>query len=250
MRQSSPKTVAGSQPLPLYEQIKQHVMDRIADGSYRPGDKIPSENELVVTFSTSRLTVNRALRELSASGVLQRLHGVGTFVAQPKAASTFIRLHNIADDIRARGQVLSIHVHNLERIKASAEIAACMNTNRKEYLFHSLIVYCANSIPIQVEDRYVSPSFAPDYLKQDFTKQSTTDYLQSLAVPTEAEHEMHAVNPDVTEATLLGVTELEPCLLVTRKTWVNGAVTTFTRFIHPGSRHTFFSRSTLNTTEF
>jgi GntR family histidine utilization transcriptional repressor len=95
----------------------------------------------------------------------------------------------------------------------------------------------------------VAPGFAPDYLKQDFTRQSTTDYLQLIAQPTEAEHEMQAIAPNAVEAGLLDVPAIEPCLLVTRKTWVNGSVTTFTRFIHPGSRHTFFSRSTLDNTE-
>jgi len=249
MRQVSPKSTAESQPLPLYEQIKQHVMAGISDGSYRPGEKIPSENELVTTFGTSRLTVNRALRELSSSGVLKRVHGVGTFVAAPKAASTLIRIHNIADDIRGRRQALSIRVHNLSRIKATAEIAGRMNVSRGDPLFHSLLVYCANNVAIQIEDRYVAPGFAPDYLKQDFTRQSTTDYLQLIAQPTEAEHEMQAIAPNAVEAGLLDVPAIEPCLLVTRKTWVNGSVTTFTRFIHPGSRHTFFSRSTLDNTE-
>ncbi|MFM0741777.1 histidine utilization repressor [Paraburkholderia xenovorans] len=250
MRQASPRNVNAGLPLPLYEQIKQYVLDRIANGTYRPGEKIPSENELVTVFGTSRLTVNRALRELSNNGVLQRLHGVGTFVAQPKAASTFIHLHNIADDIRSRGQNLTIRVHDLTRVRPNAEVAARMETTRRDALFHSLIVYCADGIPVQLEDRFVAPSFAPDYLRQDFTQKSTTDYLQSIAQPTSAEHEMQAINPDTTEASLLEVNEVEPCLLVTRKTWVSSSVTTFTRFLHPGSRHTFFSRSSLDSVAF
>ncbi|AJW98730.1 histidine utilization repressor [Burkholderia gladioli pv. gladioli] len=246
MRHTSPRNTVADLPRPLYEQIKQYVLDQIADGLYRPGEKIPSENELVAIFGTSRLTVNRALRELSSSGVLQRLHGVGTFVAQPKAASMFIHLHNIADDIRSRGQALTTRVFELGRIRPTAEIATRMETTRRNSIFHSLVVYCANGMPVQLEDRYVAPGFAPDYLQQDFAQQSTTDYLQSIALPTATEHEMQAVNPEATEASLLGVSEIEPCLLVRRKTWVGSTVTTFSRFLHPGSRHTFFSRSSLD----
>ncbi|WP_174422225.1 UTRA domain-containing protein [Burkholderia diffusa] len=250
MPRSSSANGASTPPLPLYEQIKHFVRERIADGTYRPGDKIPSENELVVLFNTSRLTVNRALRELSTSGVLQRLHGVGTFVAQPKAASTLIHLHNIADEIRTRKQKLTIRVHDLSRVRPDSEIAGRLECTRRQSVFHSRIVYCADDIPIQSEDRYVMPDFAPEYLLQDFTKQSTTDYLQSIALPTAAEHEMQAVHPNADEASLLDVPLTEPCLLIRRKTWVGDSVTTFTRFLHPGTRHTFFSRLSVDSGTF
>ena len=235
-----------SQPQPLYEQIKLHVLNRIADGTYRPGSKIPSENQLAAELGTSRLTAHRALRELTVSGVLQRINGVGTFVAQPKASSTFVLLHNIADDIRKRGQVLSIRVHTLERKNATHDIAQRMGVRSRASIFHSLIVYSANGNPVQLEDRYVSPEFAPAYLAQDFTKQSTTDYLQLIALPTRTEHEIQAVLPNTLEAGFLELRESDPCLVVSRKTWVGPMVTTFSRFIHPGMRHTFVTQETLD----
>lgn len=235
-----------SDPQPLYEQIKLHVLDRIADGTFRPGAKIPSDNQLAAELGTSRLTANRALRELTASGVLQRINGVGTFVAQPRASSTFVLLHNIADDIRKRGDVLSIRVHAVERVHAAGDTARRFGFSGSDWVFHSLIVYCANGSPVQLEDRFVSPDFAPDFLNQDFAKQSTTDYLQSIALPSRTEHEIQAVLPDSKEAKLLEVKESDPCLVVSRRTWVGPSVTTFTRFIHPGTRHTFVTQETLD----
>ena len=237
-------------PLPLYQQVKAYVLDGIASGLFRSGEKIPSENELVAEIGASRLTVNRALRELSESGVLDRIQGVGTFVAPPRVASTFIKLHNIADDIRSRGQILTIRVHKLERVKAKAKIMAevplLQGAGGQEYYFHSLLVYCADGVPIQLEDRYVSPSFAPLYLAQDFTKQSTTDYLQSIAMPTKSEHEIQATLPSGAESTLLELAGPEAFLILTRKTWVNDAMTSFTRFVHPGSRQRFVGTALLS----
>lgn len=234
------------QPLPSYEQIKLHVLARIADGTFLPGQRIPSENKLAAELGFSRLTAHRALRELTVSGILQRVAGVGTFVAQPKASSTFIQLHNIADDIRNRGQSLSIRVHEFGRRKATREVAGKMELGTNAVLFHSLIVYCADSMPVQIEDRFVSPAFAPNYLDQDFTRQSTTDYLKSIALPTHTEHEIQATLPSGREADLLDVKPTDPCLVVLRKTWVNGVATTFTRFVHPGTRHSFVSQETLD----
>ncbi|AYD03712.1 UTRA domain-containing protein [Neorhizobium sp. NCHU2750] len=233
-------------PLPLYEQIKTHVLDRIADGTFRPGSKLPSDNQLASELGTSRLTANRALRELTASGVLKRVNGVGTFVAQPRASSTFVLVHNIADDIRRRGDSLSIRTHKVELAKVTGELAPHLGLSAGAPIFHSLIVYCANESPVQLEDRFVSPEFAPDFLAQDFGLKSTTDYLQSIALPTRIEHEIQAALPNASEARLLEVKSSDPCLVVSRRTWVGAAVTTFTRFIHPGTRHTFITQENLD----
>lgn len=234
-----------SQPQPLYEQIKNHVLERIADGTFRPGTKIPSENQLAATLGSSRLTAHRALRELTVSGVLQRIAGIGTFVAPPRASSTFVLLHNIADDIRNRGEVLSIRVHTVEKTAVPSDIGQRMGIRARSPVFHSLIVYCANGSPVQLEDRYVSPEFSPNYLEQNFTSHSTTDYLQSIALPTRTENEIQAVLPTGDEAQFLELKETDPCLVVSRKTWVGNDVTTFTRFIHPGTRHTFITQEGL-----
>lgn len=224
-------------PMPLYERIKTYVTDRIANGTWKTGDRVPSEHELAATLGASRLTVHRAFRELASAGVLTRLHGVGTFVAPPKPASTIVRLHNIADEIRERGDRFSAKVHRLARVRAGEELAARFEIAPKDELFHSVIVYAANGVPLQLEDRYVSPAFAPDFLKQDFVSKSTTDYLQAIALATEASLEIEAQMPDAETCRLLDIARSEPCLVVTRQTWVQDLVTTYTRFFHPGSRH-------------
>ena len=60
------------------------------------------EAELVAQFGFSRMTINRALRELTDEGLLVRLQGVGTFVAEPKGQSALFEIRSIADEIAAR----------------------------------------------------------------------------------------------------------------------------------------------------
>jgi GntR family histidine utilization transcriptional repressor len=186
--------------------------------------------------------VHRALRELGQSDVLTRVQGLGTYVSRSKAESTMVRIQNIAEDIRSRGQKFSSVVLKLETVVAPPDVAASLELGKGERVSHSLIVYNANGLPAQLEDRYVLPWFAPKYVKQDFTKQSTTDYLQGIASPTEAEHVIEAVNPDAVTRKLLKIAAGEPCLAVMRKTWVNGRVTSYTRFLYPGFRHRIVTR--------
>ena len=89
-------------PVPLYLQVKQSIIEKIQAGEWQANDRVPSEAELVVQFDCSRMTANRALRELTAEGLLVRLQGVGTFVAEPKGQSALFEIHSIENEILAR----------------------------------------------------------------------------------------------------------------------------------------------------
>jgi histidine ammonia-lyase len=77
-----PKNLEGP-PRPLYRKIKAYILKQIEDGRWKPDQRIPSENQLVKRFAVSRMTIHRALRELTHEGRLIRIQGVGTFVAKP-----------------------------------------------------------------------------------------------------------------------------------------------------------------------
>jgi GntR family transcriptional regulator of arabinose operon len=66
--------------LPKHERVRQTLADAIASGQYEPGERLPSESELVKSFGASRPTVNRALRELQLAGVIERRAGSGSYV--------------------------------------------------------------------------------------------------------------------------------------------------------------------------
>jgi DNA-binding transcriptional regulator YhcF (GntR family) len=78
--------VREQEPSPKYQIIRQSLSDAIASGEYQPGQRLPSESELVKTFAASRPTVNKALRELQLSGVIERRAGSGSYVRADAAA--------------------------------------------------------------------------------------------------------------------------------------------------------------------
>ncbi len=71
-----------SKVIPAYQQIKEAILDNIHSGLWQAGQAIPPELTLAEQFGVSRMTVNRALKELSEERVLERRQGSGTFVAQ------------------------------------------------------------------------------------------------------------------------------------------------------------------------
>src|SRR3954452_16416641 len=102
-----------------YLRVKHFVTAQIADGSLKPGARVPSEHELVREFGLARMTVNRALRELADEGVLVRVAGSGTFVAEQRVHAHPLEVRSIAEEIRSRGHEYRARVVSLESVVAS-----------------------------------------------------------------------------------------------------------------------------------
>lgn len=232
---------------PLYQQVKQYITNRIHSGEWRPLMKIHSEAELVAATGISRMTVNRALRELTSEGRLVRRQGQGTFVAETKPQSALLEIHSIAKEIKARGGQYSCDVHLVEEEKARPELADTMGLKPYDSVFHSIIVHKDNNLPIQLSSRFINPAIAPDYLQQDFTQVTPNEYLLSLAPITSVEHVVEALIPEVWIRDLLKINSAEPCLALYRKTWVGEVIATNSTFYYPGSRYTLGSRFTPST---
>jgi GntR family histidine utilization transcriptional repressor len=226
----------------LYEMVKRHVLDRIHDGQWGRGTRLPSENELVQTLGVSRMTVHRALRELSSQGLLSRVKGVGTFVAQPQTKSELLEVRDIGDDIGARGHTHRTKVILLQDIRANPDTASMFDLRPGAKLFHSVLVHYEDEVPIQLEERFVRPSFAPTYLECDFMCRTPGNYLISIAQPSEVDHVLFALLPDKRAQRLLKIGAAEPCLMLTRRTWVGAIPVTKSSFLYPGSRYSLGSR--------
>jgi GntR family histidine utilization transcriptional repressor len=230
-----------TKPLPLYERVKQHLLDRIHTGEWPDGARLPSEYELMETLGASRMTIHRALREMQADGLLRRAQGVGTFVQRQPPRSALLEITDIAEDIARRGNRHAARVITLETLRADAATAAIFGQRKGAKIFRSLIVHTENETPVQLEERFVTPLFAPHYINQDFATQTTAAYLQTLAPPAQIEHVIHATSPDAQTQALLQIPATEPCLQLTRRTWTAIGPATRSILTHPGSRYSLGS---------
>ena len=226
-----------AQPKPRYRQLKELIIERISSGELRPRDRVPSENELVDATGVSRMTANRALRELHDEGYVERVAGVGTFVADFMAVSHVLEVRNIADEIERRGHAHAADVLVQERAAAAAETAAALQIEGGTDVFRLVLIHYENAVPIQVEHRFVLVGFAPDCLTQDFVAITPSAYLSAISPLQEAEQVVRAVLPDEEIRRNLDMGDEEPCLLVTRRTWAHGRPVSFARLHHPGSRY-------------
>ena len=216
-----------------YQVIKRCIADGIAVGEWQVGDILPSEHALCRRFSVSRMTVNRAMRDLAQESLIRRVPGKGSFVAERVAHSGLVQIRSIADEIRARQGVHRAAVITLETVRAPAHVADVL---QKQTALHSVILHYENDIPLQLEDRYVSPAVAPGYLDQDFTVITPSAFLTQVAPLTEVEHVVQATAATQEVASRLALVEGAPCLVVRRRTWSYSRPVSSSTLYHPGGR--------------
>lgn len=223
--------------VPAYQGIKDFILGRIAAGAWAEGDRIPSENVLAGQFAVARMTVNRALRELSAEQVLERIQGRGTYVARPKYESTLVAIRSISDDIEARGHRHQARVLDMGEVMADSELAAEMQLPAAGPVFRSRVLHTEDGEPVQWEERWVNPQVVPDYLRQDFVRITPNQYLTRVAPLQKVAYRIEARLPPEAVARQLSMHGGEPCLVLHRRTWSGGEVASVVDLWHPGSRY-------------
>ncbi len=239
-------TISKSTSEPIYQQIKSIIQQRIINGDWPAGYKLPSENELVVALDVSRMTINRSLRELTQEGLIKRVHGLGSFVTEAPRHASLIELQDIALEIEQDGRRHCSKILALNHLAVSEEIADLMQLPLGSSVFHLSAVHFKDDIPIQHESRYVNPTAIPAFGQQDFTRMTATAYLLKQFKPDEMEHRVCAVMPNRVMRKLLSMSGEEPCLQLKRRTWNNDQVVTCVTLTYPGDRYELAARYATN----
>jgi GntR family histidine utilization transcriptional repressor len=188
------------------------------------------------------MTINRALRELTAEGLLRRIHGLGTFIAEPPRHAHLVELMSIADEIAQQGKEHSSQLLSLETIAADAELSERMQLLEQTAVFKVVLVHFQDEIPIQIEIRHVNPALVPDFLQVDFSQTTPAEHLIKSIRPDELEHIVQAIMPSEFIAAHLDIPRSEPCLKLRRRTWKDHQVVTTADLIYPSSRYDLGAR--------
>tara|TARA_R110000868_G_scaffold282176_1_gene542395 strand:- start:59 stop:766 length:708 start_codon:yes stop_codon:yes gene_type:complete len=219
---------------PKYRLISEFIKDKIESMKWQEGFKIPSEMELALQFSASRMTARKSVDEVVSLGLLERIPSVGTFVKSTLPQSSLLEIKNIADEILARGHVHKMTVLSKLTLVPNDSIAITFSLQTKT-VFKIIIIHFENDIPIQLEERYVNAEKVPLFLQQDFSKITAHQYLTSVAPLTEAEISVEAVMPTKILKHNLHLDNNTPCLKVTRNTYSNGQPISFVVLYHPAN---------------
>jgi GntR family histidine utilization transcriptional repressor len=218
---------------PLYQKVKDYILKKIEHGELQPNSRVPSENQLVAELKVSRMTANRALKELAYEGLLTRVAGVGTFVAEVQTKGHLVEVRNIAEEVRERGHSYSNIVVTHESVTLTSAVANEMELpNNVESVYHSLIVHQEDGKMLQVEDRYVNSQAAPEYISIDLKQTTPAAYLLANVPLHKVEHTVRAAMPSATIKKLLQMDDNVPCLILDRRTWSSGKLVSVAHLYH------------------
>lgn len=227
---------------PVYDQIKRAVEVNIHSGDWPPGHRIPAEEDLAAHFGTARMTVNRALRALTESGLIFRKRRAGSFVAHPPSPSAMLEIVDMATTIPARGQRYRYECLLNETVRADSETGDRLRVEHGAKLRHIICRHRADDVIVELEERWINLALLPDAADQNFTDNGPVAWLLAAAPWTEAEHTVSARNADARLAELIDTQSGVACLVLERRTFQGDAVVTFARLTHPGDRHKMTER--------
>lgn len=231
-------------PSSRYSEIQRDIENKITTGEWGPGTRIPPERELVDIYNCSRMTVNKALSSLAASGMISRKRRSGSFVAPPRLDEPLMYIQDIRAEVLALDRTYSFEITDRSIRKATDPLdARHVGVPVGTRLLTLEVMHYADNLPFTMETRQINLDAVPQVETLQFKDDEPPGSWLLHNVPfTEGEHSIRAVSADAILARRLEVVERTACISIARRTWLDGQLITFVRLIYPGDRHRFVVR--------
>lgn len=220
-----------------WQAVQAEVLRRIRSGAWRPGEPIPHEADLAEELGCARTTVNRALREVAESGLIERRRRAGSRVAARPVRKATLDIPVLRDEVEASGQRYRFDLLHREEGLPPAEVAARMGVGEGHSLLHLTGLHLADDQPYAHEDRWIDLSAVPAAASVDFSRISPNEWLV-LSIPFEGgDIAFSAVSATEEVAKALTCPKGAALFVVERVTWRGDArLTSVALSFAPGHR--------------
>jgi len=229
-------------PTALHEQIRSEIEQRILSGALHPGERLPSEAELMAQYGCSRMTVNKAISAVATAGLVERRKRAGTIVARRKTESLVLDVPDLRAATEARGQAYRWRLLSRRILIASRAAPTAMGLAPGARVLHIVGAHEANGLGFAYENRHVNIAAVPDIEAMDCTLEPPGSWLLTHIPWTEAEHRIQAVAASAACAAALDVPEGTPCIRMDRRTWRGDEQVTAVEQFFPAGRHEMTAR--------
>jgi GntR family transcriptional regulator len=155
--------------VPVYVQIRESLRGKIDGSPVKPGQRIPSEDELAGWYGVSRMTIRRAISELIDEGLLYRTHGVGTFIARPQLIRDHSRLTDFLQDPAIQDLEPQVEILSIEVVPASAKIAQALALPEGEAVICVETLRSLNGVPVTLSCEYTAGKLMPKWEEKDLS---------------------------------------------------------------------------------
>lgn len=217
-------------------QVREYVRSLVSGAE--PGSPAPSERELVQQFGVARMTVRQALDALVAEGLLERIPGRGTFVANQRLDQV-PRLTGFAEEMARRGMTPSSRTLLARIESAGPGVARALEISLGERVVHWQRLRIADASPMCVEDAYLAAEQVPGLLEH-LPESLYAELERRNLAPTWGEDSVDAGLAQEPEAKLLGVNVGHPVLRVARRAFCDRTPVEVSRSTYRADRFTMW----------
>lgn len=215
----------------------QAILRRFVDSSARPGEIIPSERELSEHFGVARMTIRQAVDALVAEGVLERVVGLGTFVARPKM-DLQVQLTSYSEEMHRRGMVPDAHVLSFEQIGASQLVARELQIDPGSPVVRFRRQLLADGEPMSVDENFIPAHHVPGILDEDPPTSLYNVLSERYGLVMEwGEDTIEATAASASIARLLNVELGAPVLKIQRHAYVSRAMVDYSVSYYRADRY-------------
>lgn len=202
----------------LYFQLYDILLEKITAGEYKPGELMPTENDLIQTYGISRITVRRAMDMLMNDGLIVKRRGYGTCVQPKKVEQTMKRVLHFSEEMEKKGYTSSTRMLANEMLPASKLIADALQIAEGCPLVRVTRLRYANGVPLCLEIAHLVYERCPEVYGTDFTETSLRNFLlQKYSIAwTTARQRIYAINSNAKIAGSLDIKENSALIYIER----------------------------------
>lgn len=198
---------------PLYRQLMQRLRGDIASGVYPAHSRIPSEAELCAAYQVSRVTVRKALAELTREGLLRRMQGKGTFVCAPRIRQSLRDVNSFHEACRVMGRTPGTRVISAQAVQAAADTCADLHLPENAQVVEIVRLRTADDLPVMLETNRFPMKC--EWLLAERLEGSLYELLEQHGMePTRGLHEISLCYANPAQARLLGVNAGDALLML------------------------------------
>ena len=214
-----------------WQDVQNEVLRRIHSRIWKPGDVIPTEAALAKEFGCARVTVNRGLRSLADSGLLDRRRKAGTRIAVHPVRKATLSIQILQQEIEQAGYAYGYTLILRENTAPPNYIADRMGVSPDMTLLHIEALHSADLKPYVIEDRWINLSEAPLAEQADFSVQSPNKWLVENIPFIDGDIAFTAKNAEQHEAKILGCAVADALFVIERRTRSENATVTHARLV-------------------
>jgi GntR family histidine utilization transcriptional repressor len=223
------------EPRLSWKDVRDRIHGQILDSTYVPGDKLPRDEDISDDLGCARSTVQRAMRDLSDSGIVERRRKGGTHVRADPVTRATLDIPITRKEVENKGSVYGYQLISQTVAETPRHVAANFGNSVRARMMRIEALHLSDQRPYIYEDRWICTDTVPDICTVDLSRESANEWLVRNKPYSRCDIRFYAIKASDYDARLLGISAGEALLVIKRTTWIGTApITTVKAVTTPG----------------